>query len=611
MKILRSNTTFELVKKCLDILPKSDNFKYLSVVIVQVLLGFLDLVGVALLGLLGSLAIRGISYQQPGDRVNQVLNLLHLADSTLRVQITFIGLLATVLLVIKSVLSLYLGKKTLFFLSRRSALLSSSLVNKLFSKDITVVQKDSIASRIYILTEGVDSITTGILGALALIIADTSLLLILSAGLFVVDPSLAILSIIYFSLLGYLLYIKMHLKVKMLGQEITNLTVDGNQKIQEIVTSYREILVRNRRNFYSEIIGQTRFKTANANAELKYMSNFSKYMMELFVVIGGLGIAAYEFITQPASRAIAIISIFIATSSRIAPGILRVQQGLLGVKSQIGSATSTLELIDELEESIIDYDQNVNIDFEHNGFQSHLLVSNLDYSYPESPNKALQNISLEVKPGANIAIVGPSGAGKSTLVDLILGIITPTSGQISISGHSPSQVIRLWPGALAYVPQNISINKGTIKSNICLGYKEEEITDEKIWEALAGAQLDEFVMKMPEGLNSSIDDRGTNLSGGQRQRLGIARALFTNPKLIVLDEATSALDAETEQKITEAINKLHGLVTVVVIAHRLSTVSHADQVLYIEEGLIKAKGSFEEVRELIPDFDNQAKLMGL
>ena len=605
------NETFMLINKCFKALPKSDIRKYFTVVLVQILLGFLDLIGVVLLGLIGSLAIRGLNYQKPGDRVSQLLNFLQISELNLRTQITILGVIATTFLVTKTLLSLYLGKKILFFLSRRSALLSSSLVNRLFAQDITLVQNESIASRIYILTTGVDGITTGVLGALALLVADISLLTILSVGLFVVDWTLAIISLIYFSLLGYMLYSRMHIKVKKLGQEITNLTIEGNQKIQEIVMSYREILIRNRRHFYSSIIGKTRFETANANAELKYMSNFSKYLMELFVVIGGLGIAAFEFVTQPASRAIAIISIFLATSSRIAPGILRVQQGLLGIKSQMGVAAPTIQLIDELAEIDLVVDESREIDYEHEGFEANLKVFDLTYRYPNSTNFALQKISFEVENGKHLAIVGPSGAGKSTLVDLILGILTPTSGAIDISGIQPNEAIKLWPGAMAYVPQNISINKGTIKSNICLGYEPEEVSDEKVWESIAGAQLDTFVRSLPLALNSEIDDRGTNLSGGQRQRLGIARALFTNPKLIVLDEATSALDAETEKNISEAISGLHGRVTVVVIAHRLSTVAKADEVIYLDEGIIKAKGSFLEVRNLIPDFDNQAKLMGL
>jgi ABC-type bacteriocin/lantibiotic exporter with double-glycine peptidase domain len=602
---------YKLTKKCLRVLPESDIRKYTLVVAIQVLLGLLDLVGIFLFGLLGSLTIRGISYQKPGDRVSQVLQLVGIENSNLRTQVTIVGLAATAALIIKSILSLSLGKKTLYFLSRRSAILSSNLISKLFSKDITVVQRDSISSLIYNLTSGVEGITTGILGSIALLIADISLLLILSAGLLLVDPALAVVSVFYFATLGYILYRKMHIKYRQLGEQVTNLTIEGNQKISEIISSYREVLVRNRRQFYSRIIGEARLRTSNANAEIGYMGNFSKYLMELFMISGALGIAAFEFLTQPPSRAIGIISIFLATSSRIAPGILRLQQGILGIKNKAGTAQTTLDLIDSLHDSEIEDITDSGLDFEHIGFVGSLELSNVDYQYPAAEKKALNNINLKINEGKFIAIVGPSGSGKSTLVDLILGVLHPTNGEIRISSLSPKEVINKWPGALGYVPQNVVINQGTIKSNICLGYSPVEVKDSSIYSAIAKAQLTDLINELPLSLETKIEDRGTNLSGGQKQRLGIARALFTNPKFLILDEATSALDALTEHKITDSISELYGKVTVIVVAHRLSTVVKADDVIYLSDGRVMAQGSFAEVRSKIPDFDRQAKLMGL
>ena len=155
------------------------------------------------------------------------------------------------------------------------------------------------------------------------------------------------------------------------------------------------------------------------------------------------------------------------------------------------------------------------------------------------------------------------------------------------------------------------ITQGTIKSNVCLGFNSEDIPDEYVWNSLALARLEEFVRKLPKGLETKIGDGEKGLSGGQRQRLGIARALFTRPQLLVLDEATSALDGETESSISQAINSLKGQVSVILIAHRLSTVRSADKVIYMQDGKILASGTFEEVRKAVPDFDRQAKLMSL
>jgi ABC-type multidrug transport system fused ATPase/permease subunit len=208
-------------------------------------------------------------------------------------------------------------------------------------------------------------------------------------------------------------------------------------------------------------------------------------------------------------------------------------------------------------------------------------------------------------------LVGPSGAGKTTIVDVLLGILPPQSGTVLISGLSSLDAIEKWSGAISYVPQDVMISNGTVRENVSMGYPEDISRDEFVWDALRVAQLSEFIASLPGRLDSQVGDRGTKISGGQRQRLGIARAMFTKPQLLVLDEATSSLDGETEANISDAIQAMRGTVTVVMIAHRLSTVRNADVLVYLEDGKIRSVGTFEEVRSQVPDFDRQAQLMGL
>jgi ABC-type multidrug transport system fused ATPase/permease subunit len=194
---------------------------------------------------------------------------------------------------------------------------------------------------------------------------------------------------------------------------------------------------------------------------------------------------------------------------------------------------------------------------------------------------------------------------------MILGVIETEEETVSISGMKPLDAVLKWPGAMAYVPQDVVITNSTIRENITMGYESSLIPDEAIWNALKLAQLDEMVMSLPEGLNAHVGDRGAKLSGGQRQRLGIARALLTKPKLLVLDEATSSLDGETEANIAEALTSLERDVTVILVAHRLSSVRTSKKVIYLHEGRVISQGPFEYVRKEVPDFDRQAKLMGL
>ena len=251
------------------------------------------------------------------------------------------------------------------------------------------------------------------------------------------------------------------------------------------------------------------------------------------------------------------------------------------------------------------------VDVIHEGFESEIQVKKASLTYPNKPSPAISDISLTIPSGASVAFVGPSGTGKTTIIDVLLGVLNPDEGSVSISGLPPLLAVAKWPGAVSYVPQDVVIAAGTIRENVALGYPSEAATDELVMSALKVAHLDKFVAGLPHGVDTQVGERGAKISGGQRQRLGIARAMFTRPHLLVLDEATSSLDGETEASISDAIHALRGSTTVVMIAHRLSTVRNADIVVYLSEGKVMATGTFDEVRKAVPDFDRQAKLMGL
>ena len=581
------------------------------VILIQIVLSGLDLLGVVIFGLVGSLAVSGLSSKQPGNRVSDFLEFLQIQDATLQAQITILGSIAAIVLVTKTVCTVYLTRRTLFFLSRRGARISGTLLSKMMSQNLLKFQSKSMQETIYAVTSGVQSINVGILGAASYLIADVSLLIVLGFGLFLVDTMVAISTLLIFSIIAFTLYRALHVRVRVLGKIQSDLAIESNERIFEVISSYRELIVKNRRNYYAEEIGRLRLNMANSSAEFSFLSIVSKYILEITVVVGALFIAAMQFLTQTASYAVAVLSIFLVASTRITPAVLRVQQGLLQIKGSIGSATPTLELIELLgsEEPI---DNNIDkLRFDYPGFTPEVDISGVSLAYPGSSRLALDDVNLEINTGEIVALVGPSGAGKTTLVDCLLGILDPDKGKVLISKELPLNAISKWPGSIAYVPQDVVIINGTIKENVAMGYPSSSYKDESIWNALKVAHLDEYVNSLPDGLNSSVGDRGAKMSGGQRQRLGIARALFTKPHLLVLDEATSALDGETETRISDSIQQLRGRVTVVIIAHRLSTVKNADKVVYLKEGKVMAQGKFNEVRDQVSDFDRQAKLMEL
>lgn len=595
----------------MGVLSRDDQKKVIAVMLLQAGIGALDLLGVVAIGLLGALSVTGLQSRTPGDRVSTVLDFLHIANLSFQIQATLLGVGALFLLVGRTIVSIFFTRRILFFFSRRGAKISSELVARLLSQPLLTILARTTQETVYAVTSGVAIITLQVLATVVVLVSDISLLVVMAVGLFVIDPLTAIGTFLVFSLIAYFLYRFMNVRAGVLGVKNSELSIASNEKIVEVFSSYRESVVRNRRDFYAREIGKLRFSLANVSAESAFMPYVSKYVIETAVVLGALLIGVAQFVLQDASHAVATLAIFLAAGTRIAPAVLRVQQGSLQIRNGLGAAIPTLELMEMLGNAPMNENVDDRVDVIHQGFVSDVYVTNTSLTYPNKTAPAIFDITLTIPAGASVAFVGPSGAGKTTIIDVLLGVLNPDTGSVLISGLPPLLAVAKWPGAVSYVPQDVVIATGTIRENVALGYPPEAATDELIMSALKVAHLDKFVADLPNGVDTQVGERGAKISGGQRQRLGIARAMFTRPHLLVLDEATSSLDAETEASISEAIHELRGSTTVVMIAHRLSTVRNADIVVYLSQGQIMAMGTFDEVRKTVPDFDRQAMLMGL
>ena len=593
------------------VLAKTDRFKIYLVAIFQVLLGLLDLAGVIFIGILSSLAINGQTANVQGSRTRVFLSILNIEESSFNVQAIVLLLGASFLLMGRTLFSVIFTRKMLRFLSFRGSQMTTKLVAHILSKPLLSIQMKTTQRLLYSVTTGVQVLIFGVLAAAVNIVSDVSLLIVITIGLFLVEPLIAVSIIMLFIILGLSLYVLMSVKARELGARNSELSIQSNEKILEALNSFREISVKNRQTHYSSEIGKIRVRLAETTADLNFMPNVSKYVIESGLLIASLAVASIAFIYFDAVRAVTILTIFLAAGMRIAPAALRAQQSALLIKSSLGVASQTLDLLDEVKDLVVESPDNTDLDFKYSGFSPSVNLRNIDLRYPNSNVYALKNCNLDIPAGSSAAIVGPTGAGKTSLIDVILGIIEPTAGEVNLSSLSVKSAISKWSGSIGYVPQDIIIVSGTLRDNVILGYASSKIDDKDVLEALDLAQLKDFTLSLPHGLDTIVGEKGSQLSGGQRQRLGIARAMFTKPKLLVLDEATSALDGETEASISSAIDSLHGKTTVITIAHRLSTVRNSDQVVYIDKGEIVAVGTFNEVRSKVPDFDNQAKLMGL
>ena len=598
------------VLRSFRVLTPKERLRIYQVGALQIALAILDLVGIALIGLLGALAFSGVS-GNPTGRAEGVLNFLRLDGATFQMQVAMLGILATLFLVARSLFSIAISRIILLFLSRRAARLSSETVEKLLSQSLLVVRQRTTPMIVFAVTDGITAVTMGIIAPAVALVTDGFLLLTMFFALFFVNPIIAFSTFVILGSVALLLNSILSVQAKELGGQLAKSSIASNEKIYEVMASYREAVIRNRRHHYSKEIENYRYAMAESLGGMSFMPYASKYIIETTFVVGAVIICAIQFLILDAQHAVATLSIFLAAGMRIAPAFMRAQQSVLTIKNNIGSAIPALDLIDSVSVMQPAWSGQVENDFIHEDFEPSIVVSNLNFAYPNTSGNALSEISFSVNEGDFIAIVGSSGAGKSTLIDVLLGIFPPTSGSVKISGMEPLQAVAKWPGSISYVPQNVEISNGTIKGNVALGYSNHEIIEERVWGALEISQMGDVVRGLPEGIDEMVGERGTRISGGQRQRLGIARAMYTNPKLLVLDEATSALDGKTESDFTDAIQGILHKTTVLVIAHRLSTVKHADRIIYMKDGKIEFIGDFDSLRHSIPEFDEQANLMGL
>ena len=598
-------------RDCLGILNHRDRRKFNFAIWSVAVLGILDLVGVILIGSIGAISIKGVQSQATGDRVNLLLSTLRIEELSLQSQVIVIASIALAFLISKTVITVILTRRILFFLAAKGSELSTFLLERVFAQKVIAIQKTTSAEFQYSTGFGVWSISLGILGVGSTMVADITLLLILGIGLFIVDPLVALSSFILFFAVGTSLYFLMKNRAKFVGSQIANLQIESTKQLNELLTTFREVFVRNRRMYYIEKLSATRREYTKAFAEQTFLPSISKYSIEVTIIIGVMVVSGLQFAFRDASRATAGIALFMAAASRIAPAFLRLQQSLIQLQSSSGSAIPTLKLIKTMQTTQSLNAQTTGLSTVHDGFQPQVSIFNLTFKYPNSDKDVIKDFNIEINPGSVTAIVGPTGAGKSTLVDLILGIHEPSSGSITISGYEPEIAIEKWPGAVAYMPQTVGLIDGSVTDNILLGFPRSRETDSLVDAAINAAGIRDFINGLEFGTETQVGERGARLSGGQKQRIGVARALLTNPQLMVLDEATSALDSESELEISEAIQNLRGKTTVIVVAHRLSTVRTADQIIYVGLDGIIVTGSFQFVRESVPDFDRQAILLGL
>ncbi|RKQ85928.1 ATP-binding cassette subfamily C protein [Mycolicibacterium mucogenicum 261Sha1.1M5] len=513
------------------------------------------------------------------------------------------------LIISKSVLSVLLQ----WFATRRFAAFELEIGDRLFGAYIrapwTERLQRSTSQLVRMADVGIAAVIAGfLLPLLTLPTLVTTAVAVLAVIVFA-QPITALVTLVYLGLIAAVLYFWVSRKSVQAGRVNRDYSFKVAALMTEMVGALKEITLRNKAEEVAGVVHTNRIHTTRARANISFLGAVPKFVLESaliggFVLVGGVAYASGGGM----AAAFAAVALFGVAGFRLVPSLTGFQAIITQTHSNLPQVQAVMDDID-LAQGYLERAEVIG----HKPLADEprtLEFLNVDFTYPHSDRPAVQGINLKVPIGTTVGLVGASGAGKSTIVDLILGLLVPSSGTIEVDGQRIEEILADWRSRVGYVPQDVSLFDGTIAQNIALTWGEE-IDFGRVQSALQRAQLWNFVQQRPGGIHGKIGERGMSMSGGQRQRLGIARALYSDPLILVLDEATSALDTKTESDVASAIQELRGEVTVVAVAHRLSTIRDSDQILFMSDGRIAAQGSFDELVGAVPEFAIQASLAGL
>lgn len=507
--------------------------------------------------------------------------------------------------ILKSLVALTIKWWTSGFVLRRGAAASSSLMRYYLHAPYAMHVQRGAADLLRRMSDAMTQVFDRILNPAISLATELVTIAAMAVTLLFVAPLPTVAVTLYFGVAAWALQRLVRDRVRSSGQRLMSANLEILRYALQALAGIKEIQLRNDQEVFVHRYHDARERAAMEYRTMSFIGELPKYAMEV-LFIGAIGImTALSFALESRSQALGVLALFAVAGFRVLPSCVRFIASL----NILRSAEEALDLV-EADSRAAKLAEAVPITPRPTALplREALEIRDLSFRYPDADKPVLSGIDLRIPAGTSLALVGRSGAGKTTLVDLVLGLRQPTTGVIHADGTSIEHQLQAWQAGLAMVPQDVYLLEGSIRENVYFTPGVDDPDDKRLWSVLERASLAELVSELPDGLDSQVGDRGTRLSGGQRQRVGLARALFREPNLLVLDEATSALDNETENEVSRTITRLHGQVTTILVAHRLSTVKHCDQVAFLEGGRISAIGTFEELRRTSPGF---ARLVAL
>jgi ATP-binding cassette subfamily C protein len=564
----------------------------------RALLSLLDLAGILAIGfIIASTAI----FLTSGSDPDRVLVVAGMAIPAVNAQtLPWVSAGVILLFLSKAVLAMLLTRKSALFIAGVESRAAQEIAQISFGSDLSTARERSREEVLFAVQTGAPAAFSVLFNQAGTIVAEGALFIVVATGFLFVDPIITFAAIVYFGLIAWAIQFFVGTLMNRSGEKITSGTIRANSAITDLVSVFRELSVLGARDSYITRIYNYRSEASRSGANQYFLSGMPRYVIESALLIGLALFVVAQALSGDLVSSAATIGVFLSGGFRLTAAMLPLQSALLAIKGVVPLAKSAQDILARKNE----IELNGVKDGQHSAlFESakatkadtnsavRVELNKVSYTYPGQSSQTLSDISISIEAGTQAALIGPSGAGKSTIADVMCGLLIPSSGHVEIGGGLESSGIP----SVSYVPQKPGLVSGTIANNVALGVPEELTDLERVRECLSRAHLSDVIDALPNGIQSDLGKLQDSLSGGQAQRLGLARALYSRPGLLVMDEATSALDAESEAEIAKALDELRGTVTVVLIAHRLNTIQHADQVFLIENGRVTDRGEFKEL----------------
>jgi ATP-binding cassette subfamily C protein len=595
------------IKLSVSFLTKTEKLVWFSLVALRSTLAFFDIAAIAAVGYLatsiGAIASGGVS---PKVEVAGIT-----LPSVTNQTVPILAAIIIGLFVSKSLLNIALTGWATFFVAKIESKAAKRISEIRFNGNLSDARKYSLEEMMYVVTSGTSSAFNTLLNSVNNIFSDGVLFIsLIVAGFLFVDSSATLVALLYFGVVA--LAIQYLIGPVTLRAQVENYhsSIKLTTSISNLIAVFRELTVSGKKGKYVGDIHSAKTMATNSAAKSAFLATLPRHIIEAALIIG----IALFFLAQLSSGDLASsvgkIGVFLAGAFRLTTALLPLQASFLGIKAALPSAKIAHDILKGLPELVERETKNLNTGelINHIAQPIGAVFEDVTFSYPNSTSAALFNLNFTIEPGSQTALMGPSGAGKSTIADMLCLLISPTSGHVFQVTNSSKLELSIG-GRVSYVPQKPGMISGTILENVALGVEPESVDRDEVNSALLAAHLGTLIKELPEGIDTSLGKLKDSLSGGQMQRLGLARAIYSKPNLLVMDEATSALDAESESEIQKTLEEMRGRVTVVVIAHRLNTIQHADKVILLEGGKVSDSGTFKELISRNPSVEKGVALM--